>query len=312
MNTKFLPLILLASLLLGCGGGGGGGGGVVVGGENPQSTVYEKTITSFNTTGRPLTNPRLMTVSGAGLLTVVDQASIVTFNTTNAKVASEYPAINPFGVALKPGTSDVYYTSGAIGNQGVFLNGVQVPIPSTNANLYGIAFTTAQDWYVANVAGSVLIYQNNSRGNPISVPVPTGLPSALVANNGLIYVSLAGRQASILSFNPSNSTDPINHGFSTLPWGTFDFPNGMAIDGDYAYIANAGNENGDNGYVSRVKISDGSKEVFASNSVGVWRTAGVGFCGPAGLAIFDKYLYVSNTTCSNGINQNQILKIKLQ
>jgi len=307
MNTKFLLQMLITSLLLGCGGGGGGGGDV--GGAN---SVYEKTITTFNTTAHPLTNPKLMTFSGAGLLTVVDRASIVTFNTINASIASEYPAINPFGVAVKPGTSDVYYTSGATGNQGVFLNGVQVPIPSTNANLYGIAFSNAQDWYVANVAGSVLIYQNNSRGNPVSVPVPSGLPSALVANNGLIYVSLAGPRASILSFNPSNSSDPTNHGFTLLPWGTFDFPNGMAIDGDYAYIANAGNENGDNGYISRVKISDGSKEVFASNSVGVWRTAGVGFCGPAGLAIYDKYLYVSNTHCTNGINQNQILKIRLQ
>lgn len=308
MNTKFLLQMLLTSLLLGCGGGGGGGssdgGGV--------NTVYEKSITSFNTSGHPLTNPKLMTVSGAGLLTVVDRASIVTFNTINASVASAYPAINPFGVAVKPGTSDVYYTSGTTGNQGVFLNGVQVPIPSTNANLYGITFSNAQDWYVANVAGSVLIYQNNNRGNPVSVPVPSGLPSALVANNGLIYVSLAGPRASILSFNPANSSDPISHGFTTLPWGTFDFPNGMAIEGDYAYIANAGNENGDNGYISRVKISDGTKEVFASNSVGVWRTAGVGFCGPAGLAIYDKYLYVSNTSCTNGINQNQILKVRLQ
>lgn len=308
MNTKFLLQMLTTSVLLGCGGGGGGSGSDA-GEVNP---VYEKSITSFNTSAHPLTNPKLMTVSGAGLLTVVDRASIVTFNTVNASVASEYSAINPFGVAVKPGTSDVYYTSGATGNQGVFLNGVQVPIPSTNANLYGIAFSSAQDWYVANVAGSVLIYQNNNRGTPSSVPVPAGLPSALVASNGLIYISLAGPHAAILSFNPSNSSDPIHHGFTTLPWGTFDFPNGIAIEGDYAYIANAGNENGDNGYISRVKISDGSKEVFASNSVGVWRTAGVGFCGPAGLAIYDKYLYVSNTSCTNGINQNQILKIKLQ
>jgi hypothetical protein len=85
----------------------------------------------------------------------------------------------------------------------------------------------------------------------------------------------------------------------------------MAIDGDYAYIANAGDSNGNNGYISRVKISDGSKEVFASSSIGLWQTTGVGFCGPSGLAIYDKYLYVSNGTCTNAVNQNQILKIKL-
>jgi hypothetical protein len=306
MNTLKLTLpLLLFTTLLGCGGGGGGG-------ATPPTEVYEKTITVFDTSSHPLSTPRLMTFSSAGLLTVADHASIVTFNTVNGSVASEYFVTNPFGVAVKPNTNDVYYTGGTTGNQGVFLNGAQVPIPNTNANLYGIAFASAQDWYLANVAGSVLIYQNNSRGNPTSVPVPIGLPSALLSSNGLIYVSLAGANASILKFNPANATDPNNHGFTTLPWGTFDFPNGMAIDGDYAYVVNAGDANGDNGYISRVKISDGSKEVFASNSVGVWRTAGVGFCGPAGLAIYESYLYVSNGTCTSGVNQNQILKIKLQ
>lgn len=301
ITTTLLTLLLTASLLLGCGGGGGGS----------QEVVYEKTISSFDTTSHPLTTPRLMALSSAGRLTVVDHASIVTFNTTSGALVSEYQVDNPFGVAVKPGTSDVYYTGGASGHQGVFVNGTQVSIPDTNANLYGIAFATAQNWYVANVAGSVLIYQNNNSGSPASVPVPTGLPSALVSNNGLIYVSLAGAHASILSFNPANASDPTTHGFTTLAWGTFDFPNGMAIDGDYVYIVNAGDANGDNGYINRVKISDGSKEVFASKTVGVWRTAGVGFCGPAGLAIYDKYLYVSNGTCTSGINQNQILKIKL-
>lgn len=299
---------LLSATLLGCGGGGGGAGAV-----NPPVAVYEKTITSFDTSSHPLTTPRLMTFSSAGLLTVAEQAAIVTFNTANGSVVSTYAVQNPFGVAVKPGTNDVYYTGGASANQGVYVNGVQVSIPNTNANLYGIAFTTANDWYLANVAGRLLIYQNNSPATPTSfVPVPTSFPSALLSNNGLVYVSLAGAGAPILSFNPANAADPTTHGFTTLPWGTFDFPNGMAIDGDYAYIANAGDVHGDNGYISRVKISDGTKEVFASNSVGVWRTTAVGFCGPAGLAIYDKYLYVSNGTCSSGINQNQILKIKLQ
>jgi hypothetical protein len=306
MNALKLTLVILFSTtLLACGGGGGG--------ANSSSTVYEKTITVFDTSSHPLSTPRLMTFSSTGLLAVADHASIVTFDTANGSVASQYFVTNPFGVAVKPNTNDVYYTGGINGNQGVFLNGTQVPIPNTNVNLYGIAFTTAQDWYVADVAGSILIYQNNSLGSPTSsVPVPLGLPSALVSNNGLIYVSLAGPNASILEFNPANAAD-LDNGFTTLPWGTFDFPNGMAIDGDYAYIANAGDANGDNGYISRVKISDGSdKQVFASDSVGVWRTSGVGFCGPAGLAIYDKYLYVSNGTCTSGINQNQILKIKLQ
>jgi hypothetical protein len=300
--TKSLLVVFFTASLLGCGGGGGGSGSVSGGTPTP---VYEKTITRFDTTSHPLTTPRLMAFSSAGRLTVVDHASIVTFNISNGSLVSEYVVTDPFGVAVKPGTNDVYYTGGASGNQGVFVNGTQVAIPNTNANLYGIAFTTTQDWYVANVAGSVLIYQNNNPGNPASVNVPTGLPSALISNNGLIYISLAGANASILSFNPNNRV------FTTLAWGTFDFPNGMAIDGDYAYIVNAGDAHGDGGYISRVKISDGSKEIFASTSVGVWQTSGVGFCGPAGVAIYEKYLYVSNGTCTSGINQNQILKIKL-
>lgn len=306
---KFIFLfvtLFFSSLLVGCGGGGGGGGGSGA----PAVAIYEKTITTFDTANHPLSSPKLMTFSGVGLLTVVDHASIVTFDINNSHVTSEYFVTAPFGVAVKPGTNSVYYTGGAPGNQGVYSANTSIPIPNTSANLYGIAFTNAQDWYVANVAGSILIYANNQAGTTSSVAVPAGLPSSLIANNGLIYVSLAGPSASILEFNPANVNAP-NHGFTVLPWGTFDFPNGMAVDGGYLYIANAGDANGNNGYVSRVKISDGTKEVFASASAGVWQTARVGFCGPAGLAIYDKYLYVSNGTCTTGVNQNSILKIKL-
>ena len=306
MKNKLTPLTFLLLLAMsGCGGGGGGT-------SNDTSTVAAKTITLFDTGTVTLSLPKLMAFSGNGLLTVAVQGSdrVDTFDVNSGNRVSFLSVVNPFGVAVKTGTNDVYYTGGTSGNQGVFLNGVQVPIPNTSANLYGIAFTNAQNWYVANVAGSILIYLNNVQGNPVSVPVPSGLPSALIANNGLIYVSLAGPAASILSFNPANSSAPGN-GFTVLPWGTFDFPNGMAIDGEYAYIANGG-LNGNNGYISRVKISDPSdNEVFASSSVGIWRTSGVGFCNPSGLAIYDKYLYVSNGTCANSINQNQILKIKL-
>ena len=302
-TTLLMFLLLLA--LTGCGGGGGG--------SNDAAVVAAKTITLFDTGTVTLSLPKLMAFSGNGLLTVAVQGvpgRVDTFDVSSGNRVSTLRVDDPFGVAVKPGTNDVYYTGGTSGNQGVFSNGVQVPIPNTSANLYGIAYTTAQDWYVANVAGSILIYRNNVQGNPVSVPVPTGLPSALIANNDLIYVSLAGPAASILSFNPANSSAPGN-GFTVLPWGTFDFPNGMAIDGEYAYIANGG-LNGNNGYISRVKISDPSdNEVFASSSVGIWRTSGVGFCNPSGLAIYDKYLYVSNGTCANSINQNQILKIKL-
>ena len=262
-----------------------------------------------------------MAISGAGRLTVVDTSSggaVVTFNTADGSMyGSRIPVSNPFGVAVQPNTSDIYYTGGGVNHQTIYVNGSPTSIPDTGANLYGLAFTSQQDLYVADISGSgsILIYRNLSPAIPSYVGSLGGFPSALVANGNLIYVSLSGDNASILEFDPANVNAVPNHGVRTLPWGTFKFPNGIAVDGDYAYVANAGSAQGDGGFISKVKISDGTKEVFASDSVGVWSAQTVGFCSPAGVAIYDKYLYVSNGTCSptySGYgNRNTILKIKL-
>jgi hypothetical protein len=75
---------------------------------------------------------------------------------------------------------------------------------------------------------------------------------------------------------------------------------------------NGPNNNGVGGYISRIKMSDGTPERFVSDSIGIWQTESKGFCSPTGLAVYGGYLYVSNGTCpSNDGNKNKILKVKL-
>lgn len=318
MKNKLLMLLLFfAATFLGCGGGGGGST------DSPISTTppaYEKTISTFATT-YVLVKPKLMVLSGAGLLTVVDESSggsVVTFSTADGSMHGSRLAVsNASGVAVQPNTSAIYYTGDGPTHQTVLSNGLPAPIPDTGGNLYGLAFSSQQDLYVANISGtgSILIYSNFSPATTPSVSSLGGFPSALVAYDNLIYVSIAGNNAPIVEFDPARVNEVPNHGVRTLPWGTFQFPNGIVIDGGYAYIVNAGSASGDSGFISKVKLSDGTKEVFASDSVGVWSTQSAGFCSPAGIAIYEKYLYVSNGTCSPSYtgypNRNKILKIKL-
>jgi hypothetical protein len=133
----------------------------------------------------------------------------------------------------------------------------------------------------------------------------SGFPAALVAHNGFIYATLT--DGNIAKINPNNGTH------TNVAWGVFENPNGIAIDGDYAYVANNGpSNNGVGGYISRIKLSDGSNERFVSDTIGTWQTPTQGFCSPTGLAVYSGYLYVSNGTCpSNDGNKNKILKVKL-
>jgi hypothetical protein len=321
MNKEITALVLFFStILMGCGGGGGGGASQTDSG-GPVLPPYEKTISTFATSAYALIEPKLMVVSGAGLLTVVDKSfggSVVTFNTTDGSVHGTRLAVsNASGVAVQPVTSTIYYTGDGVNNQTVLANGNPAGIPDTGGNLYGLVFTSQQDLYVANISGSgsILVYSNFNPAATPSVSSLGGFPSSLVANGNLIYISMSGNDASILELDPSHINDVPHHGVRTLPWGTFKFPNGIAIDGGYAYVVNAGSASGDGGFISKVKLSDGSKEVFASDSVGVWSTQTPGFCNPAGIAIYEKYVYVSNGVCSSTYsgysNRNKILKIKL-
>lgn len=310
---KNRKLVICASLLVGViAGCGGGGGGVSSSSDSnlttPVTPIIEKSITIFETPGQQLSLPRLMLSSSTGQLTVAAQGSdkVYTFDLSDGHLVSAYAVNDPIGVAFKSGTSEVYYAAGA----GIYTGGGSTIISNVSGNYYGLTFTSSTDYYVGNISGSGTIVKYTVASQ---IPLDTidqtngltGFPSALVTNNGFIYASLTDQKIVKI--------DPLTKVVTPMSWGHFDHPNGIVIDGGYAYIANNGPlNNGDGGYISRVKISDGSNEVFASDTVGVWKTANKGFCGPAGVAVYETYLYVSNGTCaSSNSNQNKILKIKI-
>lgn len=307
MKTIKLPLAFaLATTLLACGGGGGGGGGA-----NDAPAVAAKTITLFETGSQTLSLPKLMAFSGSGLLTVAVQGlnRVDTFNVNTGSLVSSYSVTDPpFGVAVKndavTGAASLYYTAG----DGIYKDGGPTTVVTkVGGNYYGLAFLSSTEFYVGNISGlgTVVKYTSSSINPQATITGLSGFPSALIAHNGFIYATLT--DGNIAKINPTNLTH------THVDWGVFENPNGIAIDGDYAYVANNGpNNNGVGAYISRIKMSDGSQERFVSDTVGVWQTPTPGFCSPAGLAIYAGYLYVSNGTCpSNDGNKNKILKVKL-
>jgi hypothetical protein len=307
-NNCSIHTLLICTALVGCGGGGGSSAS-----GNTQdlslTSVIEKSITNFDTPGQQLNLPKLMLSSNTGQLTVAAQGSdmVYTFDLSDGHLVTSYAVNDPIGVAFKTGTSDVYYAAAS----GVFTNGGSTIISNVSGNYYGLTFTSSTDFYVGNISGSgsIVKYTVASQTPQDTITVGlTGFPSALVTYDGFIYASLTDQKIVKI--------DPATKGVTPLNWGSFDHPNGIVIYGSYAYIANNGaSNNGDGGYISRIKLSDGTNEVFASESLGVWKTNSKGFCGPAGVAAYDGYLYVSNGSCSSGSvgsgNQNKILKIKI-
>jgi hypothetical protein len=109
----------------------------------------------------------------------------------------------------------------------------------------------------------------------------------------------------------STSTAPYYQVMSS--WGIFIQPNAIVFDGNYAYIANYGTAGtGDGGYISRKYMLDNSPaERYLDATNGNWGSISPGFCGLAGLAVSDGYLYASNGSCNTDPNAGSILKIKL-
>lgn len=297
--------LIVAACLAGCGGGGGGSASS----NQAPVAVVSKTITLFDTGSWTLNLPKLMTFSGNGLLTVAVQGGnrVDTFNVTTGNRVSSYSVNDPIGVAVKTdpvtGAASVYYAAGS----GVYTDGGSSVVANVAGNYYGLAFLSSTEFYVGNISGlgSIVKYSSASINAQATITGFSGFPSALVAHNGFVYATLT--DGNIAKINPANGTH------TNVAWGAFDHPNGIAIDGDYAYVANNGpNNNGVGGYISRIKMSDGSNELFVSDTIGIWNTPTQGFCSPTGLAIYSGNLYVSNGTCaSNDGNKNKILKIKL-
>jgi len=299
--TLLMFLLLLA--LTGCGGGGGGGGSSVA------AVVAAKTITLFDTGTVTLSLPKLMAFSGNGLLTVAVQGSdrVDTFEVNTGGRVSSFAVNDPIGVSVKTdpitGAASVYYSAGS----GIYTGGGSSVVSNVAGNYYGLSFLSSTEFYVGNISGSgaVVKYTSASINPQATITGFSGFPSALIAHNGFIYATLT--DGNIAKIDPANAT------YTYVAWGAFENPNGIAIEGDYAYVANNGpNNNGVGGYISRIKMSDGTPELFVSDSIGIWQTASQGFCSPTGLAIYGGYLYVSNGTCpSNDGNKNKILKVKL-
>lgn len=315
MNKFFLITVGGALGLLSACGGGGGGSSAGVAPQPTNSTVAAKTITTFDTFGVSTTRPQLMAVSGAGLLTVAlpGDGRVDTFSLSTGQRVSTYNVTSPVGVALKTGSAAVYYSA----MSGIYTNGGASLISDVGGNYTGLVFTSASTLYVGNIAngGSIDKYVTS-----VSTSVPsrvlrsfTGLPSgiAVYSDNLGTYLYVTQSDGNIAKVNTSNDSH------ANVAWGTFDHPSGIAIDSNgYAYVANAGpSNNGDHGYITKVKISDGTREVFASETQGVWQTNAPGFCGLSGLAIDGGYLYAANGECSTNYsgyaNRNKILKIKL-
>ncbi len=304
-KIRIVTGLFLAALVMGCGGGGGGSSPV----NTPAVTIPAKTITLFDTGSQVLSSPKLMVFSGDGLLTVAVQGSdrVDTFNVNNGSLVSSFTVNDPIGVAVKTdpsnGATTVYYAAGS----GIYTGGGSTVVANVAGNYYGLTFLSSTEFYVGNISGSgtVVKYTSASINAQGTLSGFSGFPSALVAHNGFIYATLT--DGNIAKINPSNGTH------SNVAWGVFENPNGIAIDGDYAYVANNGPSNdGVGGYISRIKLSDGSNERFVSDTIGIWQTATQGFCSPTGLAVYSGYLYVSNGTCpSNDGNKNKILKVKL-
>jgi len=303
-NKLFLLIFLFLLTLTGCGGGGGSNGSNVA-----SPTVAAKTISLFDTGAVTLSLPKLMAFSGNGLLTVAIQDSdrVDTFDVNTGGRVSSFAVNDPIGVSVKTdpltGAASVYYSAGS----GIYTGGGSGVVSNVGGNYYGLAFLSSTEFYVGNISGSgaVVKYTSSSINPQATITGFSGFPSALIAHNGFIYATLT--DGNIAKINPANAT------YSYVAWGIFENPNGIAIEGDYAYVANNGpDNNGVGGYISRIKMSDGNQERFVSDSIGIWQTATQGFCSPTGLAIYAGYLYVSNGTCpSNDGNKNKILKVKL-
>jgi len=306
MKNKLTQLMFLLLLTLsGCGGGSGSNTS-----NGASSTIAAKTITLFDTGAVTMSLPKLMAFSGNGLLTVAiqDSGRVDTFDVNTGGRVSSFAVKDPIGVSVKTdpltGAASVYYSAGS----GIYTGGDgSSVVANVSGNYYGLAFLSSTEFYVGNISGSgaVVKYTSASINPQATITGFSGFPSALIAHNGFIYATLT--DGKIAKINPANAS------YTYVAWGAFENPNGIAIDGDYAYVANNGpNNNGVGGYITRTKMSDGTSERFVSDSTGIWQTASQGFCSPTGLAVYGGYLYVSNGTCpSNDGNKNKILKVKL-
>jgi hypothetical protein len=287
----------MALAVVGCGGG------------NAVAPVLPKTTTTY-TTG--LNSPKHMVFKN-GNLYIADQ------NSDTIKIAESFQnylflsGFRPIGMASN-GT-DIFST-GVDSNTGqvVFKNStISSMVPTGGNNFYGLTFA-GNFLYVAEVSPPQIVkYQtaNNFDSTSISqiFSLTNGSPQGLGTYASEVYATVSDTGVSA-----NNSVIKLTAGgYQVLTsWGTFNLPNAIVFDSNYAYIANKGNTSGDGGYISRKNMLDSNPaEIYLDASKGIWSGLSPGFCGLAGLAIKDGYLYASNGACTGSVNANTVLKIKL-
>jgi hypothetical protein len=292
----------MALALVGCGGGGNGS----------EVTVIPKTVTVV---ASGLNGAKHMVFSGGNLFVAVQGSGLIK-NVTTGQVFFQDNTLEPIG--LTTNASDLIWTSST---QGIYKNTLN---KVSGGNWYGLGVVNGRLYAADNSPSKILTYYINdpdpmkvdfSQVDAASIPVRTiteGPVQGIGVYGSDIYVTVtnSGIPNNNVVIKLSTSA-PYYQVMSS--WGIFSQPNAIVFDGNYAYIANYGTAGtGDGGYISRKYMLDNSPaERYMDATKGNWGNLTPGFCGLAGLAVSNGYLYASNGSCSSGSNAGSILKIKL-
>lgn len=301
---SFIPTLAVAMALAGVGCGGG---------RNSEVTVIPKTV-SLVASG--LSGAKHMVFSGGNLYVAVQGSGLVK-NVTMGQVFFQDNAQQPIGLIANG--SDLIWTSSTTG---IYENSSRV---INGGNWYGLGILDRRLYVASTSPNQILTYYINDP-DPAKVDftqVDAGsIPSRSVSEGSVqgigvygsdVYVTVAnsGTPNNNLVIKLSTSSAPFYEVMNS--WGVFSQPNAIVFDGNYAYIANFGTpSSGDGGYISRKNMLDNSPaERYLDATKGNWGSLTPGFCGLAGLAISNGYLYASNGQCNTDPNAGTILKIKL-
>ena len=303
LYLSFIPT-LAVSLLVGCGGGGTGGG-----------SVTPKTV-SLVASG--LNGAKHMAFSSGNLYVAVQDDHLIQNVTTGQPLVSNN-ALSPIGLVVNG--SDLIWSSFT---QGIYKNADASNSLVSGGNWYGLAILDNKLYAANNSPSNQILAYNLTNFSSINSgvdpnrTVSEGSVQGLAVYGGAVYVTVANSGAGLSNNNVVIKLIGTANGAGKYydvmnSWGVFSQPNGIVFDGHYAYIANYGTPgSGDGGYISRKNMLDNSPaERYLDATTGNWGALSPGFCGLAGLAVNDGYLYASNGTCNSSPNEGTVLKIKL-
>ena len=273
-------MISFASLT-GC--GGGGGGGVDAGSGSGSGGAGGVTVSRF-VTDADLNGSRHIAFSGTDLYVAVDVPAsasdkVLKFDSSGVKTtlvpSGSFSGItSPFGIAASG--SDVYVSGTVSASQRIYLVANGSPANGLpTCNCYGIAYDGTNLSYADQSTQSVYTYRG---GASYRTNVVNFKPTGLVFYNSDLYVTRfdATTTGAIQKIDLTNNS-VTNFAGSNL----FKNPNAIAVDpatGNF-YVVNDGD-----GKV--LKISGGNVTVHLDSTNGL--------SSPAGVAVGNGFLYVSN------------------